>query len=81
MIVNVFSGDNCCLCDDAVALLEQLQNSDNFKKTFTIEKVNIRESTQLYHLYAVRIPVVQVKGTTPELGWPFGIDELREFLT
>lgn len=45
-----------------------------------LKKINIRDSAALYHLYGARIPVLKRETTDSELGWPFTIDDLIEFL-
>jgi len=45
-----------------------------------LEKVNIRDSAALYHLYGARIPVLKNDKNDLELGWPFTLDDLIEFL-
>lgn len=45
-----------------------------------LEKINIRDSADLYHLYGARIPVLKREKTDSELGWPFTLDDLIEFL-
>ena len=45
-----------------------------------ITKHNIRDNTDHYHLYAVRIPVLKREDNGAELGWPFTLDELELFL-
>ena len=76
MNIAFYSGPNCHLCDDAMALLKQ---SVRWEK-LTIETFNIREDTRLYHLYAVRIPVLKRLDNDQELGWPFDLDRLEQFL-
>ena len=82
MIIDFYTGPQCSLCDDALALIKQL-NMPNL----TVVKKNIRQDTQLYHLYSVRIPVIKLVSPSnhsqyeQELGWPFTLEQLREFLT
>jgi hypothetical protein len=74
MKLTLYTGPYCELCDRAIALVEQLEHPD-----LTLEAVNIRTSTDLYHLYAVRIPVLK-KEDGAELGWPFDLQQLRAFV-
>lgn len=76
MNIAFFTGPNCCLCDDAEAILRQ---SSHYSQ-LTVNKYNIRENTDHYHLYAVRIPVLKREDNGAELGWPFTLDELELFL-
>ena len=72
----LYTGPNCCLCDDAVAIIASLPQSS----APVVEKVNIRDSAELYHLYALRIPVLKVEGSDDELGWPFTLEQLESFI-
>ena len=81
----LYTGPNCCLCDNAYSVIEELNETliksktDN-NKYLEVEKVNIRNSSKLYHLYAARIPVLKICGTEKELGWPFDLQQLRNFV-
>ncbi|NVK58256.1 MAG: glutaredoxin family protein [Alteromonadaceae bacterium] len=76
MKVAFFTGPQCSLCDDAEALIAQSEQAT----TLEVTKYNIREDTGLYHLYAVRIPVLKREDNGQELGWPFNLNELELFL-
>ena len=45
-----------------------------------IEKVNIRNDANLYHLYGARIPVLKRADNNREIGWPFDSSTLETFL-
>ncbi|AEE23193.1 glutaredoxin family protein [Paraglaciecola chathamensis] len=70
-----YTGKNCCLCDDAQAILDHVAPEVGYTK------LDVRSSTELYHLYGARIPVLKRQDTEQELGWPFGEQQLREFLS
>lgn len=76
MKVIIYSGPNCCLCDQALDLL----NNVNIVG-LNIEKVNVRDSTELYHLYGARIPVIKREHDLRELAWPFTSEALHAFLS
>lgn len=76
MEIDFYTGPQCSLCDDAMLLVQALDKPD-----LIVNKCNIRENTDWYHLYAVRIPVLKRKDTGLELGWPFNLDDLRQFLS
>lgn len=76
MKVVLYSGPQCSLCDDALVLFSQLPQAESVE----VNKVNIRDSVDLYHQYAVKIPVVKRTDTNQELAWPFDLAELRTFL-
>lgn len=71
-----YTGPHCSLCD--LADLEIARTS--MSSSLTIEKVNIRQSTELYHLYGARIPVLKRDDNNKEIGWPFTTADLEEFL-
>jgi len=71
-----YTGPHCSLCD--LADLEIARTS--MSSSLTIEKVNIRQSTELYHLYGARIPVLKRHDNNKEIGWPFTTADLEEFL-
>ncbi len=75
MKLTLFTGPQCHLCDLAVDVINSLDGS-----TLTVEKVNIRDNTEYYHLYAVRIPVLRREDTQQELGWPFDKQQLETFI-
>lgn len=74
MTLILYSGPHCCLCDDAIELLKQVDENIVF------DKVNVRESHALYHLYGARIPVLKRTDNDAELGWPFSTDDIVNFL-
>ena len=76
MQINLYTGPQCGLCDDAKALIETLPEN----KKPSVKLINIRDDAALYHLYAVRIPVLKRLDNNNELGWPFDIDMLEQFL-
>ncbi|WP_159579029.1 glutaredoxin family protein [Alteromonas sp. KUL106] len=76
MKIYFYTGPECSLCD--LADMEIARTS--MYASLTIEKVNIRESTALYHLYGARIPVLKRDDNNQEIGWPFSTADLEEFL-
>ncbi|WP_100657507.1 glutaredoxin family protein [Alteromonas flava] len=75
MKVTLMTGPGCHLCDDAYKLLKAVERSD-----LVIEKKNIRDDHDLYHRYAVLIPVLRREDNLSELLWPFDQSELEQFL-
>lgn len=67
----------CHLCEQAEELLEQLARECDLALT----AVDISSDEQLVEQYGVRIPVVKHPGTGGELGWPFGLADLRDLLS
>lgn len=71
----LYTGPDCHLCDLAKRELEILNNL-----SIDVELINIRKNTEHYHLYATRIPVLQRKDNSQELGWPFSAEQIRSFI-
>ncbi|MBF7072799.1 glutaredoxin family protein [Glaciecola sp. MH2013] len=77
MILTLYTGPQCSLCDLAEELINELNKSG---ASLQLVKVNVRQSAELYHLYGARIPVLKRKDNDRELGWPFGLSELSDFI-
>ncbi|WP_395343112.1 glutaredoxin family protein [Ningiella sp. W23] len=71
----LYTGPHCELCDHAFTVYQNLAPAN-----VSLVKQNIRDDAQLYHLYAVRIPVLKREDTGAELGWPFNENDLEQFL-
>jgi cytochrome c oxidase assembly protein Cox11 len=74
MLLVFYTGEGCGLCEQAEAMLNDSQIEHSLKK------VNVRDSTDLYHQYGARIPVLFRPDTQQELPWPFNPIQLDEFL-
>lgn len=72
----LYTGQGCCLCEQAQTLLQQVDK----KATANLTKVDVRVSSDLYHLYGARIPVLYREDIQSELPWPFDFFQLCEFL-
>ena len=57
--VTVFSRPGCCLCDEVLARLEELNRPQRFR----LEVVDIESDDTMFKAYLERIPVVAVDGT------------------
>ncbi len=68
----LYSTSFCHLCEQAQQLLAQLD--------MVAEVVDIAEYDHLYQEYGLRIPVVKRNDTGAELGWPFDISALGQFI-
>jgi glutaredoxin len=55
--LKVYSKTNCCLCDDAKAVLQQLQE----EMAFEIEEIDIYLDDELLEKYQIMIPVIEVE--------------------
>ena len=76
MKARLFTTLGCHLCEDALALLQQLQNEFDLQ----LEEVEIADSDELMEQYGVRIPVVLCEEATEDLGWPFDLAQLKHYL-
>ena len=72
----LYTGKDCCLCEQAQTLLEKVDKS----LALTLKNIDVRASTDLYHLYGARIPVLYREDIQSELPWPFDSFQLCEFL-
>jgi glutaredoxin len=68
----LFGTEGCHLCEEAEALLVQAGLS--------FETRDIIDDEQAQQRYAVRIPVLLNSETGQELGWPFDVQQLSEFV-
>lgn len=57
--VVLYTRDGCCLCDDALAVIEAVRT----KVPFDLELVDIDSDPQLTQLHGHDIPVVLIDGT------------------
>ncbi|GAA5187889.1 glutaredoxin family protein [Ferrimonas gelatinilytica] len=69
--LTLFHSDGCHLCEQAEALLGQSGHAYRLAE--------ICDRPEWVERYGVRIPVVR-RGDGKELGWPFTLDQLMEFL-
>ncbi len=77
MKVNFFTTLGCHLCDQALALLRNIEASGF---AIIINEIEIADDNELVEKYGIRIPVVLIDGFDNDLGWPFTEAELRNFL-
>ncbi|MEP1446835.1 MAG: glutaredoxin family protein [Paraglaciecola sp.] len=76
MSLILYTGQGCCLCEQAEALLKEVDKHAASK----LEKVDVRSSANLYHLFGARIPVLFREDNQTELPWPFDSFQIGEFL-
>ncbi|MFK8068097.1 MAG: glutaredoxin family protein [Gammaproteobacteria bacterium] len=72
MKLTLFGTLDCHLCEQAIALLDLIENVE-------LKHVDIAGSETLVDQYGIRIPVVK-KQSGAELGWPFDLQELERFI-
>ena len=76
MQIRLYTTAGCHLCEEALALLRRAQLDGH---AFEICEVEIAGSESLCHRYGLRIPVI-AHGQANELGWPFGYEDLLEYI-
>jgi hypothetical protein len=77
VIVKLYTTLGCHLCDEAMVLIRQLQTVEI---EFEVLEIEIADSEDLMSTYGIRIPVVTSNQREGDIGWPFSIEELRNFL-
>lgn len=73
--LTLYTTCGCHLCEEAEEILELLQSQQVFRWV----AVEISEDDRLVDLYGVRIPVIATEEGR-ELGWPFTLKELNDWL-
>jgi glutaredoxin len=66
--VTLYKKPDCCLCDEALELIERVRREQDF----TLEKVDISSDPALVDQHGERIPVVLVDG---EEAFVYRVDE------
>lgn len=74
--LQLFSTSGCHLCELAKQQLDELivQNPLDY------EEIEITTSEELVEVYGVRIPVLRDVVSGREIGWPFDLALLQDFL-
>lgn len=74
----LYSRQDCHLCDQAQALIEQVISGSDWQ----LEKVDIDSDPKLTELYRYFIPVLaRIEGTeTTTLNWPFPPSRIKDLL-
>ena len=73
MRITLFQKDECHLCDLALGVLAAARVAD-------FESVWIDGDDALMARYGTRVPVLRDEADGRELGWPFAVEDVREFL-
>ncbi|MFT7560903.1 MAG: hypothetical protein ACI93R_002826 [Flavobacteriales bacterium] len=76
MKIFLYSSKDCCLCDDAKAIVEK----SLFYSKIDLEKKDIYLDKALLIKYKVHIPVLYAQNTSSELYWPFDLVCLESWL-
>ena len=69
----LYQRDDCKLCDEALAIVAAARAPD-------FESVWIDGDDALERVYGERVPVLRDASNDRELGWPFGVDDVRAFV-
>jgi len=73
MRLMLFGTSGCHLCEQAELIVYACVPGG-------VETVDIAEQEKWQELYAVRIPVLYDLESGRELGWPFGLAEVEDFI-
>jgi len=73
MRLMLFGTSGCHLCEQAEVIVNACVPGG-------VDYVDIAEQEQWQELYAVRIPVLYDPESGRELGWPFGLPEVEDFI-
>jgi hypothetical protein len=69
----LYQRDDCKLCDEALAIVAAARAPD-------FESVWIDGDDALERAYGERVPVLRDAVDGRELGWPFGVEDVRGFV-
>ena len=75
-LLELMTTEGCHLCEHATPLLVAGLDPNLFE----VDLVDIAFDDQLMNRYATRIPVLVDSQSGAELGWPFDIQQLAEFV-
>ena len=78
----LYTTSGCHLCEEAEALLVPVLAYIEKEKgqSIHLRAQEISESEALVDVYGLRIPVIQLEGSTQDLGWPFEQAQAYEFI-
>lgn len=81
MKVNLYTMAGCHLCEEALDLLQVLQEQLEVQgRWLQISEIDIADSKTLMAVYDVRIPVITSDLSPGDIGWPFSLNDLSLFL-
>jgi hypothetical protein len=73
----LIGGEACSLCEDADKLLAQTLDEAQLAQ---VAYVDVKSSAELYHHFAVKIPVLYDTKANRFMVWPFGTDDIKRFI-
>jgi hypothetical protein len=68
----------CHLCELAEAVVSEVESQS--AQSYSLTKIDIAASDELFALYGIRIPVLQAQGCSTTLDWPFDSTDLHRYL-
>lgn len=74
-VVTLFSGPQCHLCEQAEDLCWQAGLRHD-----QLQKQDVTQRLEWKKAYGLRIPVLRREDSGDELGWPFDLQQLQQFL-
>ncbi len=74
--IEVMTRKDCCLCDDAKKVIEQVIS----EMPAELKMTDIESDPELLERYEISIPVLKRADNQQELFWPFGQQDLAVFL-
>ena len=75
--INFYTTLGCHLCDQALDLVKILQVRNSH---MVVTEIDIADSEELMAEYGIRIPVVKLEATDDDIGWPFTLEALADYL-
>ncbi|TFW71203.1 thioredoxin family protein [Methylotenera oryzisoli] len=72
LALTLYTTSHCHLCEEAEAILSSIANDHDI----TWRTIEIADNNQLLETYGTTIPVIQITGTSSEIKWPFGAEEI-----
>jgi len=75
--IEFYTTVGCHLCEEAAVLYQPFVEQGIIQ----IDSIDIAESSQLVELYGIRIPVLKRLDNNAELGWPFDMGGLKDYLS
>ena len=76
MHLKLYSSKACCLCDDAMDLIQGLAPRYDIR----VKKIDIYLDKSLLIKYKTSIPVLSHESSNKELAWPFNREVLEDWL-
>lgn len=72
LALTLYTTSHCHLCEEAEAMLIGLAKDHDI----TWRSIEIADNNQLLETYGTTIPVIQLTGSSTEIKWPFGTEEI-----